>query len=250
MQDGVVFIFFSIVGLLLYFQGLKSYSLKRLIENVPKSAVRGMAMGLVEIQGNIVPLDGKVLLGPLTQEACVYYKLTVEAWRRSGKSKNWIEIYKEEAREPFYLKDATGQVMVEPEGAEIEIPSDQIFQTGKGTLPARAINFLAASREKKSFSFSDKEALRLTEYHISPGDFLYILGSAGDNPIVEEGSAHVRTEDILIQKGENKLPFYIADKEEKIVVGALAKKAWFGILIGMLMAVGFLAAALASFNLL
>lgn len=56
--------------------------------------------------------------------------------------------------------------------------------------------------------------MRFREYVIQPDDMLYIMGTATDNPYVEEFSSQKNEADIMIKKGENKI-CYITKKPEK-----------------------------------
>src|SRR3989338_8561907 len=91
-------------GIYLFYKGLKAVRLKHLIENMPTSKIRSVAMGLVEIYGEVIPIEGKLLKSPLTNTSCVYYKYTVEV-----RGKHWNVIKKGKCTAPFYLKDETGK---------------------------------------------------------------------------------------------------------------------------------------------
>ena len=116
----------------------------------------------------------------------------------------------------FYLRDDTGSVLVNPKDARVDIPEDFKCQSGSDHAPPEAVKqFLQAN----NLSFENK-TMRYTEYFIAPSDNLYIMGTADDNPFVEEATAREGVEDVLIHKGENERFFYISDGHEREVLKA------------------------------
>jgi hypothetical protein len=81
--------------------------------------------------------------------------------------------------------------------------------------------------------------MKFTEWFIAPKEKMYIMGNAGDNPYIEEGSATKGVTDVMIQKGESE--FYIADKSEQQIVGGMKWKIAGGLGGGGLMVLGGLA---------
>ncbi|MFC2075422.1 GIDE domain-containing protein [Bdellovibrionota bacterium] len=204
-----------VFGIVFFFKGFGTFRRRRLMQNMPTSKVRSIAMGLVEIYGEA--LKGQVsLTSPFTNNECLYYSYTIEEYRRSGKSSHWETIEKESLGTKFYLRDDTGRVLVDPDGAEVDIPSDYQEQSGIGNPPPLQVEAYLKKRgiDHEGFLGFNK-TMRYTEYYIAPSDYLYILGSAGDNPLVEDATAQVGHEDIMIQKGDKKTVYYISDKSEK-----------------------------------
>jgi hypothetical protein len=65
------------------------------------------------------------------------------------------------------------------------------------------------------------------------------MGTAGDNPFVDELTAKNSVDDVMIQKGKNDKFYYISDKPEKDIVSSLRWKSLGGIFGGIaLVAVG------------
>ncbi|MEK6823248.1 MAG: GIDE domain-containing protein, partial [Nanoarchaeota archaeon] len=119
---------------------------------------------------------------------------------------------------PFYVKDKTGQVLVDSKGAHIDIPADFQFQTGtfKAAPPASVQKFLVKEGISATALFGFNRQLRFTEYYIAPKDALFVMGTAADNPHVGEATAVQGVEDVMIQSGGPL--FYISDKSEKDVL--------------------------------
>ena len=231
-------IFGFFVGLWLFYKGFKSYRLKRMIENIPTSKIRSLAMGLVEIYGRVLPAEKKIFKSPLTGKDCVYYHYTIEELRSSGKSSRWVTIKEDAQGVPFFLEDETGRVLVDSAGAEFGMSADFEYSSSIFKKPPQQVSdFLTASRIARSF-FGLKKSMRFKEWIIAPDDKLYIMGTADDNPFVEEGSARQNAEDIMIRKGKHEKTYYISDKDEKSTLSSISWKAY-----GMVFGGGALSAA-------
>jgi hypothetical protein len=77
----------------------------------------------VTVRGRVVPRD--VILSPLSGAECVYYRYTVEEWRRSriagvGGDGFWQLTERDEAISEFYLVDEGARAVVSPYGARVE----------------------------------------------------------------------------------------------------------------------------------
>jgi len=221
----------GIVGLILFIYGFVCLNKKRLIENTPTSKVRALAMGLVEIYGEVISA-GKLLKSPFANKDCVYYKYKIEEYRRSGKSSRWVTIDSGSDSIYFYLRDDTGYVLVEPTGADIDIPTDFRFNSGIRIDPPQQIRQFLKSRNIGSEGiFRINKKMLYLEWIIVPKDKLYIMGTAGDNPYVEEGTSRTNVGDIIVWKGNNKI-YYISDKSEKVILKNLKYKSIFWIMVG------------------
>jgi hypothetical protein len=208
--------------------------MKRLIENTPTSKIRSIAMGLVEIYGEVEILKDNILKSPFSNNDCVYYKYTVKELRQSGKSSSWVTIKKGEEKKFFYLKDKTGSVLIDLTGAKIDIPTDNIYDSKLGQDPPETVKQFLSSKNIKweGFLFGINKTMKYIEYFIAPGDNLYIMGTADDNPYVKEASAEKSVEDIMIQKGKFEKLYYVSDKHEDAILYRYALKTYMGLIIG------------------
>jgi hypothetical protein len=243
-MDGELFLyvvagFFG--GIVLFVLGLIWFRQKRMIENIPTSKIRSLAMGLAEIYGQVVK-DKFLLKGPFSGDDCVYYKYTIQELRHAKNSSYWATIKKGEERVNFYLKDETGFVLVDPKGANIDIAKDYEFGSGWGSdPPQKVLQFLEANGVHHEGFFGANKQMRFMESSIEPGDKLYILGTAGDNPFVEEATARQSAEDAMIQKGRFDRFYYISDKPEKDILSRLRWKSLGGIFGGIALIAGCMA---------
>ena len=115
----------------------RNYRRKRLSEELPTTRALGVFMGLVEMKG--AAECEKPLVSRLSDAVCVHYEWSVEEeWERTetvsrtdSQGRNvqetetrsgWTSVGQGTASVPFYVKDATGAVLVQPKGAEMDPP--------------------------------------------------------------------------------------------------------------------------------
>ncbi len=231
-------------GLFSFIVGLKSLFLKRMIENIPTSKVRSIAMGLVEVYGEVVPI--RTIKSPFTNKDCVYYRYDIEEQHTDNKGRSyWVIIKRGETSMPFRLKDETDSVMVNCTGANMNVKVDTVFESGIGhDPPPQVLSFLKMNKIAHDSFIGFNKHMRYTEYFIEPGDKLYILGTAAENKGTVAGARH--TDNILIRKGENEKLFYISDRSEKEILSSLGWKVTLGVFGGAALTVGCLAFILFS----
>lgn len=150
---------------------------KRLIENIPTSTVRGLALGLVEVVGQAK--ERFSLVSPFTISRCAFYQYQIESYRRSGKHSRWVTIAKGDSSWcRFYVEDETGKILVSPRGAEVILPVFYEFTTGWGkTISGNLLDFMQAHHIRYG-GFLGESKLRFKEWIIAPDEKLYILGTA------------------------------------------------------------------------
>jgi hypothetical protein len=167
-------------GLYLFYRGFQMLCRKRLIQNTPTSKIRSAAIGLVEVNG--LAVGPYVMNAPITGLPCYYHRTVAWQLKQSGKNKSWEIVAHESRHLPFFLDDNTGRVLVNPQGAEMDIHRDfheeystSFFSSGVD-VPANVSTFLmrhGVSTDKKTM---------IEEYCIKPKNALFILGTLSENP--------------------------------------------------------------------
>jgi len=109
-----------VVGVILFLVGFFKYREYRLLADTPVIPIRSVSMGLSHVAGTRT--GGQPLTSPLTQVPCYYYEVKVERKVKRDNQETWEETHKERAEVPFYLQDATGYILVNPERAEYNLP--------------------------------------------------------------------------------------------------------------------------------
>ena len=161
--------------------GLQFHTRKRKILSTPTSIIQRAQKGLVEITGRAV--GPKTILAPISGKACFLYR--VIAWQGVDGKKDWKMAADETLHLPFYLDDSTGQMLIEPLAAELDLDRDvceefvtSIFSSSDD-IQVRVSTFLARN------NLGNDRPLRIEEFLIKPDDTLFITGTLADNPGVE-----------------------------------------------------------------
>lgn len=152
--------------------GLRKLKEARLIQNTPRSTVRGAAMGLVELAGEAKART--VLTSPIQKIPCCWWRCVVQEYQRSGKSSRWVTLREIDPCELFYLKDETGEILVNPQGSEKRVRS-RTFQLSSSTR-----TLLSPVLQSWGFNdmnwFGGSRSLRIREEVIPEGSPLFMLG--------------------------------------------------------------------------
>jgi hypothetical protein len=229
-----------IVGAVLFWRGFIVRRKKKLIENIPTSKVRSVALGLVEVKGQAVTCQA-VHVTPFAEIECVYYAYHVREHRGSGKHSRWVTIAQEASHTPFYLEDDTGKIRINPDGAQTHLQVDRTYGTGsfRGEDAATLIAGLKRLGHETQGLFRFHRTFECTETYIEPGDTLYVMGTAQDNPAVS--GSEVGAENICIADGDDGF-FVISDKSEEALVGSLLWKVYLYLYGGPALSLGCLTA--------
>jgi E3 Ubiquitin ligase len=169
-----------VIGPLLFFIGFRMFRYKRMILNTPLSKIHSASVGLVEVTGS--PTGPKTLAAPVTGDPCYYYRVQAWQWQESGKNHVWKQVLDESLYLPFFLEDSTGRVLIDPQGAEMDVHrsfTDEIgasFFNSRDLLPVNVRDFLVKR------GLVPYEKIRVEERSIQPGYPLFVFGTLGDNP--------------------------------------------------------------------
>lgn len=90
---------------------LGAYRRLKMVADVPTSTVAAAAQGYVELIGTAAHATGDSLVGHLTRVPCVWYRYE---WHRASDKTGDVG----ERGVPFILRDATGDCVIDPAGAE------------------------------------------------------------------------------------------------------------------------------------
>jgi hypothetical protein len=162
----------------------------------PTSKIRSAAMGLVEVNG--MAAGPYTMPAPITGKPCFLYHTT--AWQqRDGKKDEWDKVVDETLHLPFFIDDSTGQLLVEPLGADLDLHRDfreeytasffsSNFSLGEDGVPPRVSVFLSRH------GIAPARRLRIEERSIKPEDALFIAGTLTENPGVQVRSFSPRSD--------------------------------------------------------
>ena len=178
-------------GVYLFYRGFRLLQRKRLILDTPASKIRSASMGLVEING--LAVGPYTMTAPITGVPCYYFRTTAWQWQRSGRNSKWVKVADESLHVPFFLDDNTGRVLVDPQGAEMDIHRDyhdefstSLFSSSLG-IPPNVTGFLARH------GVSTDRKIKIDECCIKPKNALFILGTLAQNPGLSVAASPVRS---------------------------------------------------------
>ncbi|MEW5923692.1 MAG: GIDE domain-containing protein [Candidatus Zixiibacteriota bacterium] len=247
-----VSLLFVVIGAAVFVHGFRIMRQYRLIRDIPQSKIRSMAMGLVEIHGNVKA--EQMIKTPFSSTDCVYFKYEIKEYKRrtttdsKGRTRTtheWVVIAFGDRRIPFFAEDDTGSVYVDPTGAEFTVDVRKAFYQKAGVfsgisglidtlknignfdrLPENMSELnLSPIDPGKKFSFGSRVGDRkYYEYFMSDKDNLFIMGTAANSPDAPNR--------VLIKKGENEPTYMISDKSEKEMLRSLRGKMILGFALG------------------
>jgi len=238
----VLFVVLFGLGAYLFAKGFRVYWKFRVLANLPVSALRGVAMGLVRVRGRAA--GDEVLTSPVTQQPCYYFKLTIDKWETDGRNREyWMPYRKESDAVQFYLEDETGRATVYPRGAELDLmrTAQTVFagQLPETLMPSSirlseltdsahapmvdAATAAAAAKEHAVADLARSMAMigatpaqggrfLIRESCILPGVSYDVTGTCVQNPLSKDPGDRN-----LIKKGTNDPTFMISDKPSQAV---------------------------------
>lgn len=170
-------------GVYWFVRGLRLFQRRRLILSIPESKIQNAATGLLEVNG--VSESPYVMLSPLNRTECHYYRAVAWQLRRSGNNTFWRKVVEETLYVPFYLNDGSGKLLVDPRGAEMDLPStfQQDYHPSLpmpgSKVPGPIAEFLARH------GIDPQPGVKVEEYCIRPKSPLFALGTLSQNPGID-----------------------------------------------------------------
>lgn len=252
----------TIGGTWAFFHGFGALRTWRLLRDTPTARVRSMAMGFVELCGQVEPRSE--LAAPFSGRRCVWWE--VEISTRSGRSKgrdSWNVVHRRQSGRPFYLRDETGVAMVYPEGANVKLN----FATEETTHGLGVPDLYMQYMEEQNLGMRRLWALgamRFRERVLEPPARVFVLGRAHPKPmtrevsfddlelaatgteghrpshgIAAEGELAARDAEVrgVIRRGSPGEPFLVGQRSEAELVLEYGVRAFGGLLLGPPLAV-------------
>ena len=211
------------LGFSMIFKQLRILKKRRFYEDIPTSKIRSLAMGLVEINGNVEEKN-KLMKDPFDNKNCVYWSVSIDI---SSPYKRGDDTYEENSeRTPFLLSDDTGSILVVPDKADFStIKEDSYYEKAKikgdNDVYNRVIDF-SKKRKLKSDSFFRDFSAKIA--YIEPGDQLYIIGNA--RPLTNEEKVHYKNAKAAIEYDNEKKILLISDRSERELINRNKAQPW------------------------
>ncbi len=230
----VFFLFFGAWSIWMFKANFKTLKRKRAIQGVPTSKIRAVAMGQVEVSGEVIA----TLTEPVDKKECVYYYLSIS----EGKEKYWNLIHYETKSESFFLNDGTGSVLIpgslipnllgKSGGMEVnknsgllnlDIEKKEFYFESPNEFPESLIKYC----EKNAVQFSEtkkiNEKIKVFISYVKANEKLYILGDA--RPLNESEKNFMDKASIAIDKKDGEI-FSLTNKGEKYLLNSISGLWW------------------------
>jgi len=228
-----------VAGPVLFVRSFRDFRTQRLIQNTPTARIRSMPMGLVEVQGEVVPRS--TLEAPFSKRPCAYWEVDISTETRRGQ---WNVVHRNHSGHPFFLQDDTGVSMVLPQGAESRLNPGVEENCAGLSLPECYASYMRGENLALR-DFWQLSAMRFRERILEEGQHIFVLGTAmprGRALTVSEGDEMqaTGTEDArahrmrtlgeqavaVVRKGETQPTFIISQQSERALTTRLGLRAF------------------------
>jgi hypothetical protein len=197
-------------GLCSLFIGFQLRARKRLLLTTPTCNIRSAALGPVEVNG--VAAGPHTMPAPVSGKPCFFYHTTV--WQqREGKKQDWEKIADETLQMPFFINDSTGQLLIEPLGADLDVHCDfreefggSFFSSNLNEVPSRVSVFLLRH------GIVPSRRVRIEERLVKPEDPLFIAGTLTENPGIQMRPLAPHNNDSLRNDLRNAAPNNLSER--------------------------------------
>jgi len=192
----------------------------RSLETVPIQSVGG---GAVEIQGKAFPLEAH--FSPIQQRPCVYWHYRVELYTPSmGGDPAWRIVDERRSADPFWVQDETGKVLVDPRGADLEIPMRLFVDSNTKEGVHRECVAFAESRGMIPRGAGFDRRTRFAEWTVEPDDRIFVFGAAGR---VDDATARSNPGARWVLRSGALLRYLsISEKSRRYIVRVARRHAW------------------------
>lgn len=177
-------------GLYFLFRGLSLLAGKHR-QQAPPCKIATARPGLVEVNG--IATGPNTISSPITGKPCFLYRATV--WQqRKAPSHEWEKVADETLHVPFFLDDSTGQLLIEPLGADLDLQSefhkeyDPALFLEQNKVPPPVSLFLARH------GVAPARRIRIEECCIRAENVVFVAGILTENPGVQVRPVSYRME--------------------------------------------------------
>jgi hypothetical protein len=216
LKSASIFVAIIPLAVVVIASGFIRWSEYNSIVNTPISRPSGVAAGFVEVYGEAAAKE-KSMLSPFGGQECVFYRFTAGTIRSpyllQGDSGN------------FLVKDESGIIEVDPQGAEFNTDSWKKFYVKKNEKNSNVDKFIEEMKDKYwlvTGLVADSDNRVFSEYVIKKGQKVFVTGTAVPGYEIKSDMVVPK---IVIKKGKQKTFFYISNKEEREVLADMRKQA-------------------------
>jgi len=234
-------------GPFLFLKAFRELRLKTLIQNTPTARIRSMPMGLVEVEGKVVPRSHVV--APFSGRECVYWEVDIATRTRRNQ---WTIVHRNQSGQPFFVRDDTGLALVYPKGARGELRHGVEESCVGLSMPECYSSYMDEHKLAMRLMWR-LSVLRFRERMLEENQTVFVLGTAEPRPQVmtvsqdaelelaatgTDGGRSQRIRELqhesvgIIRQGENERAFFLSQQSQSELTLQLGLSAWGGMLGG------------------
>lgn len=129
--------------------------------------------GEVELSGTARPHE-ETSRSPFTDTECLAHEWEAKRYRGGGRGPDWSTLDSGATRHPFRLDDGTGTVLIDPNGATLELLTEETIEVEPSESPPPAVS--AYLDQTDSIEHEQTRTRRYTEQRLERGDDVHVLG--------------------------------------------------------------------------
>lgn len=231
-----------ILSLLITLDGFKKFLFLRKINDIPVSKVSSALLGLVALSGRAMSKVPEK--SPVSKIPCVYWRITVKYYS-TGKFDGWKALCSRESKNPFFIEDDSGKILVAPEGAQIEIPLYSSYEgyireyeslgMNPATIDEAVLNFieLLDADTKESFLLHKGQNFHVDEFLIQENDHLFVMGTTTIH--TEDPSGRGIQGNLIVRRGTDDGIFYISNFSQRDLIRTSSSEVYLQIIGGLIL---------------
>jgi hypothetical protein len=190
---------------------------KQLMEATPTSTVRSLALGLVEVVGN-VKAEGALLNAPFSRLPCILFSYRVQERKGSGRNARWVTVARAQSDRSFWQDDGTARILVDPAQTELLLKTRHVYDNSGWQDFPPAVEDALASLGVSTSAWLGRKRLRCSESVIGPDERVYIIGTARERAAAPESPDNASRLFIGRHLAQD---FIIADRDEATLLSSL-----------------------------
>jgi len=224
IKNGIVFL---ALGAYLFRNGFLAYNERRMVANTPRSKIRSIAMGRVEVSGTVEQKGNKTVRDEFCGFDSVFFHIMIEELRYTIRGRYWVPVKRFCNYEDFFVRDDTGRVLVKPDGITAMVKNEREYSGNPFKPLPDDIKKYVKDRGVNPYWFGIHKFIKVEASYIKPGNQVYVLGTASPAGGNTKGGKEEAL--IILQKGREDDHFVISDKPKQELMKVYNK----GILLGM-----------------
>ncbi|MFZ3340990.1 MAG: GIDE domain-containing protein [Terriglobales bacterium] len=173
------------VGMCFFFCGVQLLARTNSSHHVSKISIGAATPGLAAIAGKTT--GARTLTAPISGRPCYAYQTSILQRESTGK-KEWKNVAEETGHVTFLIQDETGELLVEPSGAELDLGQNFGEEYGSPSLPSETSNQISNNEIVPAVSsflarngISLDRPTRVEEYCLEPETSVVITGTVTRN---------------------------------------------------------------------